>query len=381
MAAIVSNDGDLTDHKTGEAADLPPLGERIAVPAGEVFWQPKRDWVDELGLRHIHFQQRLGLSGPISTLLTDHYLAEGVPLAGGSLKMHYDAEGALYFVSGAYFDNPQPYGSLRVQTPLAAISRAWWLLENIAGFEMGDLRALAPEILEELLEFTELKLVSAGDGRTFSLVWEAPGLLANGGSMMVALNAGTEELIHFWDPNPHQSPGWGTGPCLPQSSIGTSATAEPQRYPTIPMRSGLAATPSTATPGYTHEAFWPETSGAQVQILGYRGTGSDACDFIGDQLYEIVPLPTDNQLPHYGPIPPDYDPQIVGDAVWKTQLTMEFFDSLGWDGWNDQGASAKIVVEGECMPGNAMFIHNNTENAPFGPNNSVLICSKDASEQ
>ncbi|RLE29441.1 MAG: hypothetical protein DRJ61_14555, partial [Acidobacteria bacterium] len=41
----------------------------------------------------------------------------------------------------------------------------------------------------------------------------------------------------------------------------------------------------------------------------------------------------------------------------------------------------KIVVEGECMPGNAMFIHNNTENAPFGPNNSVLICSKDASEQ
>ena len=84
MAAIDSNDGYLVDLKTGEIVVLPPVDQRVTVPAGEVFWHPKRDWIDELGFRHIHFQQRLGLSGPISTLLTDHYLAEGVPLAGGS---------------------------------------------------------------------------------------------------------------------------------------------------------------------------------------------------------------------------------------------------------------------------------------------------------
>lgn len=380
MAAIVSSDGELTDLGTGEPLILPPLDERIAVPGGEVFWSPKRDSVDDLDYRHIHYQQRLTYSGALSNLLPEPYSDEGVPFSGGSLKLHFDAEGVLYFVSGAYFNNPQTPTDLSIQTPFAAVSRAWWALENTAGFEMADLSALGAGTLEELLEFTKLKLVSSGDGRTFSLIWEAPALLANGTSLMVVLNGETEDLIHFWDPNPHQITPGGTAPCLVQSSNGTSATARPQNFPLIDERTGLAATPSDATPGFTHEAFWPKTSGAEVHIYGYRGTGGDACtSYPGIQKYEVAPLPTVDQAPHYGNAD---DQKIVGDAVWKTKLTMEVFDELGWDGYDDQGSPARIVVEaqGGCPAGNAMFVHDNPT-AEYGPNNSVVICPKDPTEQ
>jgi hypothetical protein len=380
VAAIVSDDNRLTDLLTQEPVILPPFNERIAVPGGKVFWAPMRDEVDSLGYRHIRYQQRLMFSGALSEFLPEPYSSDGVPFSGGSLKLHYNAEGVLYFVSGAYFDNPQAPVDLSIQTPLAAISRVWWALENTSGFEMADLHALDAGITEELLEFTKLKLASSGDGQTFSLIWEAPALLAGGDSLMAALNGRTGDLIHFWDPNPHQSPGWGMGPCLPQSSNGTSATANPQN-PALGDRFGLAATPSTATSGYTHEAFWPETSGAEVQIFGYRGTNADACSsYPGKQRYEIVPLPTKGGHPSYDDNDPGVisDQQIVGDAVWKTQLTMKFFDDLGWDGWNNQGTSAKIVIKATCCQygqcnGNALFVHVPED---FGPTNSVVICPK-----
>ncbi len=372
MAAVVSKTGELTDLATGEVVILPCLEETTQVRGGEVFWRSTRNWKDDLGFRHIHYQQRFSFSDPLSGQLPDPYSFEGVPLAGGSLKLHYDNEGVLYFVSGAYFEEVRVPGDLDLRTPLDALSDAWQAIGNTDAHEVSDFLSLDMSIKEELLEFTKLKLVSSGDGKTFAFAWEAPALLADGQPLMAALDGATGALLHYWDPNPH----WRPFPCGPRSIIGTGATADPQNG-AIPDRTFLAATPSNATPGYTYEAHWPKSSGAPVHIRGYVGTTADACGWaVGDQNYELLPLPTVSQEPHYGV---GTDQQIGGDAVWKTYLTMDFFDQLGWDGFDDQGTRAWVVVEANCPAnknGNATFIHLPSPLTTLGPGNSVVICPR-----
>ncbi|RLE23733.1 MAG: hypothetical protein DRJ65_11250 [Acidobacteria bacterium] len=333
VAAVVSKTGELTDLSTGKAVILPALEATTPVRGGEIFWRSTRNRKDDLGFRHITYQQRFSFSDDLSGLLPAPYSFEGVPLSGGSLKLHYDNKGVLYFVSGAYFEDAQVPVDLSPGTPLAALSNAWQAIGNTDAHEVSDFLSLDLSIKEELLEYTKLKLASTGDGKTFAYIWEAPALLADGRPLMAALDGATGNLLHFWDPNPH----WRPTPCGPRSIIGTNARAEPQNGD-IAVRTGLAATPSNVTPGYTHEAHWPESSGAPVQIGGYRGTTTDACDWtaLTVENYELLPLPTDSQQPFYGGAETQ---KIGGDAVWKTYLTMEFFDEDA----RQEGESARRV--------------------------------------
>ena len=61
---------------------------------------------------------------------------------------------------------------------------------------------------------------------------------------------------------------------------------------------------------------------------------------------------------------------------------MEFFDDLGWDGFDNQGHSSHIIVEGQvnCLPGNAMFVHNDPASG-YGSGSSVVICPKQGNEE
>ncbi|MEN8163373.1 MAG: hypothetical protein ABFS37_04525 [Acidobacteriota bacterium] len=373
-AAVDYRSGELVDLSTGKAVILPALEGTTAVPGGKLFWRSTRNWKDDQGNRHIFYRQRFNFSDPLAGLLPDPYSFEGVPLSGGMLSLHYDNEGVLYFASGAYFEDIRVPAEMSLGTPLAALTHAWAALGTIDGHDMADFLSLDESTREELLEFTKLKLASTGDGKTFAFVWEAPAWLADGASLMAALDGATGDLLHFWDPNPH----WSPSPCGPRSNIGASATADPQN-PLIVDRTGLAATPSNATPGFTHEAHWPESSGAPVPIWGYRGIRTDGCAaFPGFQYYELVPLQTEGQQPHYGGGVGFEDQQKVGDAVWKTYLTMDFFDDLNWDGFDDQGTRAKVVVEGICWAGAARFVRS----PPFdkAPVNSVLICQKSTTQ-
>ena len=57
MAAVISDDGVLTDIGTREPVTLPSIEEPIPVPGGTVVWRPTRDWIDDLGYRHVFYKQ------------------------------------------------------------------------------------------------------------------------------------------------------------------------------------------------------------------------------------------------------------------------------------------------------------------------------------
>ena len=191
---------------------------------------------------------------------------------------------------------------------------------------------------------------------------------------MVALDDGPRSLVDFWDPNPH------SGPCDPTSDLGMNATAEPQN-PLINDRvNALCATPLNEMGwSFLYEAHWPRSSGAEDEIIGYYGSYPvPGCD--GGN-YELVSVPKVGQAPKYerGWDGQNWVPSkqaIVGDAMWKTQLTMEVFDELGWPGGfdRDDNTPAMIVIDASCsswMVGNSFF---NYPQGAWGPINALMIC-------
>ena len=63
------------------------------------------------------------------------------------------------------------------------------------------------------------------------------------------------------------------------------------------------------------------------------------------------------------------------DAIYFTYKTMETFDDCGWDGWDDNGSDAVVVVGCDCggVHDNAAMIY--TGSYDWAPTPSVAICT------
>jgi len=327
----------LVDSVTGEPITPPSMEGVVASGGGDIGWQVKAERMDQLGFRHVFYQQVY--RNP------NVPLAEAVPIAGGELGFHYDADGQLYAVAGALFDDVASAETLSYRTVDDARTAIHEALQQHPGVTPADLDSRI-----DLREEAKLWAASLGDGRSFAYVWEGPFPTQRGSVIAARMHGRTGELLSVWDPNPNSDCDTLCEPC---SYDQVSANAKPQN-PDLSLREGvLWATTTTIQPGYTHEGH---RSDVVRMIRVYMGEGTaagDQCDEIaGNQYYSMLPLKTVGQTPTFD----DYGSRINkalartvpgkagGDAMLKTSQALDYFHSQGWFGWNGQNAWANVVV-------------------------------------
>jgi hypothetical protein len=348
-------DSVLIDGLTGWPVDPPSIADSVASHGGVLCWRATRDDVDGLGYHHVFFRQHYrpepgsipGLEGVL------------VPMAGGELGFHYNAEGTLYAVAGARYLDVASVGRIQLRSVTSARETAYAALaaEGLAPANDGS---LPPEALATLRSNTRLFLASQGDGRTFEFVWEVPFIRVEGDAITADLDGDSGYLLRHWNPIP-------TSTCEPSSYAKTSAIGVPQN-PSIPNRD-LLATPTSDQPGFTHEGHFPYDITTHTDIVLYQGEGQDACAWDGNQSYSVLPQKTSGGTVTYN----DYSrPKVVwgragADAIWKTYQTMVWFRDHGWFGWNGKNYPSRIVVEARCPSvwDNSTFTH--TSVVPYAP--------------
>lgn len=370
-------DGALSDGFTDGVPSIPSLGSRSATAGGRLAWRVIRDFVDNNGFRHVFYEQ---VYQPSTAVVSAGVLpAAGVPLAGGAVGFHYLPDGTLFGVAGGLYEDVAAVGALAVQDVTAARSLGEWAITNTGTTPIVADALLDEDVVGALAGETTLRLVSRGDGRTFSFVWDVPLLSTTGNSVVATIDAATADLVKEWDPNPFG--------CDPQSDQWDFAQAIPQNT-SLTMRTNTNVRATDADdlgPAYSHEGHRPPGGALDVDIQVFDGVDSpDGCEPLklwGTKRYARLPVRSYGSTPRYED---EYDGGDLvvpgrsgGDALWKTFLTMQEFDALGWDSYDGNGSDAKIVVHSGCggYKDNARFLD---EPSPLGPLGSVVVCEKDA---
>ena len=118
----------LIDAYTGLPADAPSLGSSPAPVGGMIHWIQFSDITDDLGIRHVAYEQQL-----THPLLSGTPLHNGVALAGGKLTFRYSRDRHLQSVNGGAFDNVTTIGPIAATTLDDARSLASTVVQTTAG--------------------------------------------------------------------------------------------------------------------------------------------------------------------------------------------------------------------------------------------------------
>lgn len=371
-------DWTLVDPKTGLEAVAPSVGSRRTSSGGTIEWRVVRDETDELGMRHVFYEQGFQPARG-SVTLPSMEAGDVVPLHGGGLGFHYAPDGRVKVVGGALFEDVAAVDGLALVTPESAREMAEWAMRNGGEVAVATLDELGAALAASLRERTTLSLRSTGDGRSFEFVWVVPMITAEGRSLETAIHGRTGDLLAVWDPNPTFDgdakiltlPG-----CNEGSAASTSARVVPQNS-NITYTRAFKASAATDLHAYyggavTHEGRRPLDSQGP-EIVSYFGvyTDQDQCpDMDETQYFRRLPVKTvslqrryDNFFDLDEPVPG----RAAGDGGYKAYQTLSTFKNLGWNGLS----KVNIVANSYGCLNNAAWWRNADE---LAPGDSVVFC-------
>ncbi len=375
-------DATLVDVATGHQVDPPSLVDSTAGVGGTITWQVARDSEDRLGNRHAVYRQRyVPPDGVLRRLFPN-----GIRMRGGELGFHYDTNGTLTAVLGAFFSDIESVGTIGFGSLEEARTSAREALA-IAGYELPTDLQLPAAVLRRLLLHSEVEFASNGSGRGFQPVWVLPFVTSESGGVWAALSGETGDLLAHWNRSPSYD-------CEPSSFVNLPAKGVPQNqtgWEGQPFDPNIAPRDLWATeivgqkivPGGSSFSYHGHRAGdggiPDIQV--FQGS-YHRCNDDGTLLFaELVRLnaSTDSHcegLPCYvDSASPDVPGSSAGDALWKTYQTMQVFDWLGFYGFDDMGTTAKITVGAVGAPDFAAFNLDHNENR--GWYNGVFISQKD----
>jgi len=338
------------------------------VSSGEIFWTKNRERIDELGIRHVFYRQLFTPS--IDSEASGSVAARsGVWLVGAELGLHYENGNRLVTVLGTQFERVLTTSTPTIGQASDAYLVAQEAVRTLPGFSSTEPEEWPSSILESQLSWTKLLLHSEDQNGRFRYVWEVPTLDDSGSEHMITIDAEDGSLLSVENRILYSE-------CSPENTTQDSAIGVPQNT-AIDDRSVWATRTNDDRGGdFTHDAH-KKPSGNAPDIQIWMGTAADTCD-PGIKRYAVLPLETDSSSgkPIYDDNPNTIDVQNVGaDAMFFTERTMVAFDDWGWDGWDDAGSDAVVIVDSNkgCYD-NAFF--NSGAGTDYSPPNSVNFCPR-----
>lgn len=331
-------------------------GDVVWKAPGDLVWKTVRDQTDNEGQRHVFIRQYLRSA------------AGEVELLGSEVGLHYGRDGKLFAAGGAQFTDVKVTNSLRFKAEEAQ-ARA---LRQMAKARSSSAAKLAftsgvPRLMIE--PRPELLLVPMGNDEfryAFRVTADDEANVAH----RVVIDGDTEELLSEVDADAHSN-------CGPSGTyMQAGAFGQPVR-PDVPMRGLIVNTSQRGN--YPYEAwalFYPD-------VAVYQETPDPTFECTPYQAYPsytLFPVHADSTYPWYGSFD-DSEPQwhgsSAGDAMYKTMLTVEAFQTLGRRGWDGYNSRFEIVVDSSkvpygCLDACASFIFN-TGGDPRVPGPSVVV--------
>lgn len=328
--------------------------------AAEIVWREVRRHTDPDGGTHVFYRQ--------------HVVGGGLDaeLVGSEIGVHRLPNGKLYAIGGQQFESVTISGCPNMSAAKAAEEARERVLYK-GEYALQPREAWTMNARISRLGDTKLKLVQI-DG-TFRAAWFTIGDDAKGEPHAVVLDAENERLLAIRDANP----GSDCAPTTNQDGTLNLVTAY-----SIPVRPELtnwrALKANVAVRGgseeFTHEAVWIPSSLSMRHVAFHGVAGSNADRFrcvtpegTGTG-YTLFPLKRSESSPIYddwsvlglvGPL----NGRAVGDALWNTYRTMITFKALGWNGWDNKGSEARVVLNtGESEMG--QFMETASLNGPSG---------------
>lgn len=321
--------------------------------AAEIVWREVRRHTGPEGGMHVFYRQ--------------HVVSKGLDteLVGSEIGVHRLPNGKLAGIGGRQFESVTISGCPAISAAKAAEEAQERVLLH-KGESMQD-RVAETMNAQRLSRRADTKLKLVQIEGTFRPAWFTIGDDAGGEPHAVVLDAENARLLAIRGAN-HGSDCAPTEPLNQVTAYGIPVRPELTNWRT--MKANVA--PRGGPENFTHEAVWLPTD-VGIRHVAYHGVDSDRfrCSGTG---YTVFPLKVNTALHAYSPIYNDWDGtpgltplygRAVGDALWNTYRTMVTFKALGWNGWDNAGSEARVVVNvGQSDQG--QFMENASSAAPAG---------------
>ncbi|HEY0143447.1 MAG TPA: M4 family metallopeptidase [Thermoanaerobaculia bacterium] len=313
----------------------------------ELVWKEVRKEVDEEGNTHRFYRQ---------------YLA-GTEVFGSEVVTHANAAGKIWSVSGMQYRDVLVANGISLDRESALDAAAFRLLAKNST-RVRKLDEMNAELRERALGAANLKLVQK-DG-VFRYVWFTQASDAKDRGYQIVIDADTEEIVSVSSTS-------AGGNCVPTGPLSTvSATGIPVRTG-VPNRS-IKAHPATDRPApYTHEGYWHSVPYKWALQQTWGDYGLWMCDTTKSYSWAIIPLKTENSVVVYKDWPGEqWKGSAAGDAIYHSDLANRYFKFIhGRNGWNNNYADVKILVESQTPAADQAAFNSNT--TTIAPQNSVMI--------
>ena len=296
-------------------------------------------------------------------------------LLGSEVGLHFDASGKLRSVLGAQFLTADALNT-PLLSPMQALESAYSQLRSRPEFA-GTLTLNLPErgLLARLSE-TVLKLISKGDGRSFTYAYILPALDSDRNNYRITLDAETEEILHL-DPADLFGNCFQTEPRTNYAATAKRVRPEPADITTVrangsPDRGGVAV--------LDYEGF-SQAYSVYPSMSVLQEVSNDAFQCYPDNppsrlsAYTVFPLKSTRFYEDFTEGGTTWRGFRAGDALYYTGETMAALSTMGLTGgWSRTGSDANTVVEyrNDAPLDNARFVQDDLD-YQRAPKHSVAI--------
>ena len=287
-----------------------------------IVWRITRDSIDDLGMRHVFYQQALVTA------------AGDALIVGTDVGLHYSKHGELRSAMGHQV------------TELAIANAPRFGLAVASERILASVRRTTPTPIKagELKVLTDATLIVLTQDGISRLAYES--VLEDGASLpyRVAVDAATEEILRI-------VPEFAAGNCQPTTPVSiSSATGVPLRSADGVPNRALSANATGGRPTWLsslrYEAYEP-SQWNMPRVLTFQQTEDSAfvCGVSPAIPYTLFPLRSSAGTPTYDDFGDGWRGREAADAIHHTVKTMEAFRTLGRNGWDGSGSDASIVVD------------------------------------
>lgn len=346
----------------------------LVVPEGEVVWRAYRDETDQLGIRHVFYQQTLMPGPALTAALGEPYASDGIPIEAAHAGVHIRSNGTLRAVAVRQVRDLKLSAMPTITNRADAFFAAHAGLRTRDGISLSDWRTWSPDVVEAAIGQVQLRIADDSVGNT-RLRWDVPTKDEAGMPYLAALDAATGVVTAV---TPHFS----ASVCDPGPTQ-VSARGIPQNYLVLPQRSIWAKVASDRPPQWTHEGGRYAVAGQLPSIEVYvkvPSTDPLACTIPSPKPFGIMPVTSAGATPVYDEGTTPWAGRSTGDAVFHTNLTMKTlkqkFGMCGFAG--SCGHSAMIVMHEQTSTsylGYAYYTYGSGSLPCFVPERGCVVVS------